>query len=100
MLLSQQIHQPSYSMTQTCISKILNYIIINLHISASEKTTRRDKISCSGTNKAYGVNKDKTTEEFPLQPIPLERIIAYGEIKPSDKQQPAPVIYDTPLLLP
>ena len=37
---------------------------------------------------------------MPLQSIHLEHNLAYGEIKPSIKQQPVTVVYDTPLPMP
>ena len=66
----------------------------------SEETTRRDKILYSDTNEDYDVVKDTTREEVPLQSIHLEHNLAYDKTKPSIKQQPVPVVYDTPLLLP
>ena len=63
-------------------------------------TTGRDKILYSDTNEAYDVVKDTTREEVPLQSIQLEHNLAYDKTKPSIEQQPVPVVYDTPLLLP
>ena len=57
--------------------------------------SERDKI-----NEVYDVVKDTTREEVPLQSIHLEHNLAYDKTKPSIKQQPVPVVYDTPLLLP
>ena len=76
------------------------YMLIFYFISVSEETTRRDKILYSDTNESYDVVKDTTREEVPLQSIHLEHNLAYDKTKPSIKQQPVPVVYDTPLLMP
>ena len=66
----------------------------------SDETTRRGHIFYSGTNEAYGVVKDTNRENVPLQSIPLGHNVAYGETKPSNEQQPVPVVYETISLFP
>ena len=39
-------------------------------------------------------------ENFPLQSIPLGHNVAYDETKPSNEQQPVPVVYETVSLFP
>ena len=63
--------------------------------SLTQITQEEPQALFSGTDEVYDVVKD---EEVPLS-IHLEHNVAYGKTKPSNEQQPVPVVYDTPLLL-